>query len=104
MTEAWLLLEEVAIRSASGNPSGRYELRIPPVGSLEQLADPKQTLRDLLRAASELNGRRREKIRISQAVQSVAEFVEDSSPLRDLPAFAATEESVSRVVAENGWA
>ena len=40
MTEAWLLIDEQAIRTASGNPSGRQAINLPSIRSLETLPDP----------------------------------------------------------------
>ena len=59
MTEAWLVLDERLIREVAGNPNGRVRLRVPAPRSAEQIADPKQLLKELLVTASELTGRRR---------------------------------------------
>lgn len=58
MTEAWLLIDESAIRLAAGNPNGSSPLSVPAVHMLENLPDPKQTLKSLLIEASEKSGRR----------------------------------------------
>jgi hypothetical protein len=42
MTEAWLLADELAIRSAAGNPNGTESLNLPNVRTLEDLPDPKR--------------------------------------------------------------
>jgi len=94
MTEAWLLLEEQAIRTASGNPSGQQSITLPPLRNLERLPDPKQNLKDLLRQSSGLTGRRLQKFNVPRAVQLVAENVQDYSHLRSLPAFLIFEEAV----------
>lgn len=59
MTEAWLLLDEAAIRRTAGNPRGRTELSLPHHGAIERVADPKSLLREALSAAADLRGRRR---------------------------------------------
>lgn len=59
MTEAWLLLDEGAIRTVAGRPTGRQPLDLPTPREAERMADPKSRLRDVLLAASELSGRRR---------------------------------------------
>jgi len=41
MTEAWLLIDEPAIRSAAGNPRGTMALDLPKLGAIEGTADPK---------------------------------------------------------------
>jgi hypothetical protein len=57
-TEAWLLLDEAAIRSIVENPRGTVALSLPRVASIERLARPKERLRATLERASELRGRR----------------------------------------------
>lgn len=91
MTEAWLLLDESALRLAAGNPNGRVPLSVPPLSRLEALPDPKAILRDLLVLASEATGRRRRRFDDQAARQRVVELIEDFSPLRHLPAFEAFE-------------
>ena len=59
MTEAWLLLDEAAIRDVVGKPGGRAPLDLPAPGCAERMADPKERLRDALLAASGNQGRRR---------------------------------------------
>lgn len=103
MLEAWLLLDEMAIRRAAGNPHGRVALVYPFAKSIEDLPDPKETLNELLRQASGLKGRRRAKIPLPECVRRVTEYAEDFSPLRQLPAFRRLEEDIRSVLAENGW-
>ena len=59
MTEAWLLLDEAAIRDVVGKPGGRSRLDLPAPGRAERVADPKERLRDALLTASGNRGRRR---------------------------------------------
>ena len=59
MTEAWLLLDEAAIRNVVGKPGGRTPLDLPTPQHAERVANPKERLRDALLAASENQGRRR---------------------------------------------
>ena len=61
MTEAWLLLDEAAIRDVVGKPDGRAPLDLPAPGRAERVADPKERLRDVLLTASGNRGRRRRK-------------------------------------------
>ena len=103
MTEAWLLIDEAALRSAAGDPRGMVPLGMPLVQQLERLPDPKKTLHDLLRAASGLTGRRLRKFRMDQAVHRLAQGIQDYSPLRDLSAFRALEEEMEQIVAAKGW-
>jgi hypothetical protein len=62
-TEAWILLDEGAIRAVAGRPHGRFALDLPRAGRVELLAHPKERLREALILASELTGRRLEKFR-----------------------------------------
>jgi len=95
MTEAWLLISEVAIRHAAGNPNGLVPLELPRTRDLELLPDPKRVLNELVRAASGLKGRRLKKLRVPQCAARVPEYVDDFSALRQLPAFAALERDVT---------
>ena len=59
MTEAWLLLDETAIRDVVGKPGGRTPLDLPAPEHAERVANPKERLRDALLTASGNRGRRR---------------------------------------------
>lgn len=87
MQEAWLLTDLPAIRKAAGNPHGKCSLSLPPIKTLEALPDPKRVLYDLLRAASELRGRRLQRLHVSFLARRVADFTADFTALRQLPAF-----------------
>ena len=93
MQEAWLLIDECALRKAAGNPRGRQRLDIPEPKKLEDLPDPKQILHDLLREASGFRGRRLKGfIRdVGSHVHRVAEQIDDFSVLRELTAFRRVE-------------
>ena len=102
-TEAWLLIDEAALRSAAGNARGSAPLSMPALQQLEGLPDPKKTLHGLLRAASGLPGRRQKRFRMDQAVHRLAQTITDYSPLRQLSAFRALEEEIEQIVAGKGW-
>ena len=104
MQEAWLLFDMEAIRWAAGNSAGRQPLSLPSIQVLESIPDPKEVLYDLLRNASELNGRRLDGFDVSERAVRVTSFIDDFSPLRALPAFAALEDDVSMLVLEQCWA
>ena len=89
MQEAWLLIDETALRRAAGNPAGSRPLDMPDVTRLEDLPDPKRTLHDLLRQASELHGRRLTKFNrdLGSHAHQVADRIDDFGPLRELAAF-----------------
>jgi hypothetical protein len=103
MTEAWLLFDQAAIRRAAGNASGPEPLELPAVGALETLPNPKETLYDLLRHASGLNGRRLERFPVSYHAPRVSTFISDFSALRPLQAFDALENELRHVVRERQW-
>jgi hypothetical protein len=89
MTEAWLLVDEDAIRLAADNPRGTVPLGLPAARVVESDADPKETLRVALVTASEKRGRRLRRFRetISQRIQRVAELMTDYSGLQEVPSF-----------------
>jgi hypothetical protein len=87
MTEAWLLLDETAIRKAAGNPRGTVALDLPGAQAAERMADPKQKLFETLSAASGLKGRKLKKFSTEQARTRVATFMQSFQPLRSLIAF-----------------
>jgi len=103
MQEAWLLIDEAAIKAAAGNKGYTGQLELPVVSRLEGLANPKGVLNELLRHASDLNRRRQRSFRVAKHARLVTEFIEDFSPLRQLSAFGALEEEVSNAIQENGW-
>jgi hypothetical protein len=98
MTEAWFLFNEAAIRQAAGNPHGTVALTLPSLNRIESEPNAKKILHDMLRNASELNGRRQKKFRPDKAAHRLGELITDFSPLRQLPAFSALEEEVRRTV------
>ena len=57
-TEAWLLLDEGAIRHVVENPSSSVELTLPRPQDAENVSDPKRRLREILVLASGLRGRK----------------------------------------------
>ena len=63
MTEAWILLDEAAIRRVVRRPDGRTPLALPTPRESERMADPKTILETVLLDASETRGRRRREIR-----------------------------------------
>lgn len=100
MTEAWLLTDENAIRRASGSPRGTVPLELPRPRAIENCPDPKQLLRAVLRRAADLpaSGRRAQKFDDAAAVQRIAEFMEDYTPLRQLSAFVEFERELKQVL------
>lgn len=64
-TEAWLLLDESAIRRAVGKPRGTVDLNLPLPLAIERVANPKERLKQALERASEAAGRRLDRVRQS---------------------------------------
>ena len=94
MTEAWLLIDEQAIRSAADNPNGTDPLNLPEIRRLEALADPKQVLYDALKKACGLRAGRREKFPVRERVYQIPNYIDDFSPLRQLSAFRQLESDI----------
>ena len=103
MQEAWLLIDESAIRRASGNPNGRQAVELPLLRRIEAVPDPKVVLDALLRRCSGLHGRRLRQFPTSERAVRVAEFISDFAPLRTLPAFSAFETRLVHLIEERGW-
>jgi len=100
MQEAWLLLDETAIRRAAGNPNGKALLDLPQPGKIEALPDPKARLENVLCAASGLKGRRLKKFRPGRVARFVTDYMADFACLRQLPAFRRLENDVQAVADE----
>lgn len=94
MQEAWLLLDEHAIRQAANNPNGRVKLSLPPPKSLEDLAAPKTRLHELLKQASQLKGRRLDQFDAGRQAHQIPEHMTDFTALRQLSAFKRLEDDV----------
>jgi hypothetical protein len=62
-TEAWLLLDEEAIREVVESRKGRIRLNLPSPSQVESIANPKERLKEVLATASGLKGRRLKKFR-----------------------------------------
>lgn len=93
MTEAWLLTDEVAIRSAVGNPNSTVALNLPKTTNLEGCA-AKDVLFCALTAACDLGNRRRRKFRPEKYRHRVAELTNDLTALRKIPSFKRFEDSL----------
>lgn len=98
MTEAWLLVNEDAIRAAAGNPHGKENLCLPDLRKIEDLPNPKKVLHDVLTAASGLNARRRPRFPVHRRVHLIPHYIEDYSRLDALPAFRKLQQDIGRLV------
>ena len=63
MTEAWLLLDEAAIRRVVRRPHGTAPMTLPSPNEVERRANPREILNSALLDASEARGRRRDDLR-----------------------------------------
>ena len=104
MLEAWLLIDEAALRMAAGNPRGREALDMPAVDDLENVVDPKRRLHELLRKASGFRDRRRRLEQfdrdLGQCVQRLATQIGEFSRLRELESFRALEGQIVQLFSE----
>ena len=98
MTEAWLLFNEDSIRYAAGNLSGRIPLGLPPLDTVEQLADPKTILHTLIKSASGLSAHRKQSFMPYRFQHRITEYIDDFSQLRTLPSFRALENDVNKMM------
>ena len=99
MTEAWLLIDESALRHAAGNPHGREPLLLPSSRRLEQVKAPKAVLAAaFLAAGGQPTGRRRSRVRRDESswAERVASVIVDFAPLRDLSSFQAFESELQQ--------
>jgi hypothetical protein len=102
MTEAWLLLDESAIREVAGRPSGTVDLRLPAIHQVEGLADPKRLLADVLIAASQLHGRKLERFkqRFGDHRRQLIERMDHSGPIVALSAWQDLLTAVAAVLSD----
>lgn len=100
MTEAWLLLDEQAIRRVAGRPTGREPLGLPAAVTAEAVPDPKALLRHALELASGASGRRLRRFKRDFPVQRrrLLEAVSHEGPVRQLSAWQALERDVADAV------
>jgi hypothetical protein len=91
MLEAWLLLDEIAIRQVAGNPRGKMDLSLPKPSNVENIADPKQQLKDTIAKASGLSGRRladlRKPQRFSRNRLRLIELLDHKGSIRYVPSW-----------------
>lgn len=98
--EAWLLLDEAAIREVVGKPSKRAPLNLPRRARVEVTSSPKEILKTALLTASETSGRRlkEEKTRFSERRRTLLERLDIDGPIQELPAWEALVRDVDAAV------
>lgn len=99
-TEAWILLNEEAIRRVAGNPRGRQPLNLPRPSRVEQLSEPKRLLEDALVAACGHQGLRLKKFRskFGQHRRILLEQLPIGGALDEVPAWVRLKAAVLDVV------
>lgn len=88
-TEAWLLLDEEAIRKVAGKPNGRRPLNLPTPGALEGRANPKEILEQAIAVASENAGDRLQKTKTNFPAnrRALLENLSTDGPITQVPAW-----------------
>ncbi len=99
MTEAWLLFDKESIKIAAGNFNYNGSLPLPSIQRVEKLPNPKADLYALIKKASDLHGRKLNKLKIPQRVHVLVDNITDFSPLRQLPAFQKLEKDIKTTLA-----
>ena len=89
MTEAWLILQEQAIRHAVRKAHGRATLNLPTPVEAERMADPKTILDIALLDASDERGRRRKGIQrqLPNLRRQLLESLPVAGPLEQVPSW-----------------
>jgi hypothetical protein len=100
MTEAWLLVDQGAIRRVAGRPSGSEPLDLPALSDIEQVPDPKTMLRRALETASGARGRRLRAFQRDFGAQRrrLLEALDLTGPVTTLGAWQDLEATVESVV------
>ncbi|GCD98968.1 DUF4276 family protein [Embleya hyalina] len=100
MLEAWLLVDETAIREVSGNPNGRAVLNLPKPAKVETESDPKQRLKDAIATASGVKGRELKKLqaRFPQNRRRLLQMLDRKGPIRRLTSWQAFVADLQRAL------
>ena len=102
MLEAWLMVDESAIRRVAGRPRSTAPIQLPRVAALEGVADPKQALREALLTAGDPRGVRRKK-KFKAGIPGLRRQLIENLPvggaLEHLPAWIRFRDNIAAVVA-----
>ena len=98
-TEAWLLLDEQAIRDVVAS-QGKQPLRLPKPNAIEGTRNPKEILQKALLAASETSGRRlkKEKNSFSRHRRVLMQRLDPFGAVRNLPSWQCLERDIKRAL------
>ena len=101
-TEAWLLLDEQAIRDVVACPKGKQPLRLPKPNAIEGTRNPKEILQKALLAASETSGRRlkKEKNSFKHHRRVLLQRLDSFGAVRNLPSWQCLERDIRRALAQ----
>lgn len=104
MTEAWLLLDEAAIRRVVRKPNGKQPLGLPSPRHAERVSDPKDVLSKALLAAVATTGRRRRKFKqeFPRLRRILLEDLPIGGRLESLPSWRAFRDATQTAVADVG--
>lgn len=99
MTEAWLLLDERAIRRVAGHPAGQEDLGLPAVSEVESVPRPKATLQAALERAAGVRGRRLEILRsqFGEMRRQLLERLQVDGPVTRLSAWRRLDSDIRRL-------
>lgn len=100
MTDAWLLVDEAAIRRIAGRPSGTEPLGLPGIAQIEQIPDAKAMLQEVLAKASGASGRRLQRFKRDFGGQRrrLLENLDHDGPVSNLSAWRELAASVEQAV------
>ena len=100
-TEAWLLLDEQAIRDVVAS-KGKQPLGLPKPNAIEGTRNPKEILQKALLAASETSGRRlkKEKNSFSRHRRVLMQRLDPFGAVRNLPSWQCLERDIQRALAQ----
>jgi hypothetical protein len=100
MLEAWLLLDQTAIREVSGNPNGRVQLDLPTAARAESIPDPKALLKQAIAMASEESGRRLQKLqkRFPENRARLLQMLDRQGPVMRMSSWQAFTEDLQAVL------
>lgn len=99
-TEAWLLIDEPAIRVVAENPGGRKNLELPSIRRIESTANPKEVLKRAISRASGASGKRLRKIKknFSRNRRQLIERIDIDGDIYQLSSWGRLVDDVNSVV------
>ncbi|MEZ5586278.1 MAG: hypothetical protein R3E46_04320 [Sedimenticolaceae bacterium] len=98
--EAWLLVDEQAIRDVADNPRGGVPVCIPKLKDIENTASPKEVLMKAIQEASDTSGKRLRDIKRSFGSRRriLIERLDINGPICNLESWKTLESDISTLV------